>query len=223
MALTRAKQICFIMGPLDMRGLVGAATVIGCLKYGACLSGLDGEGTPRVLLQFKDTDLHEAPYDSAFLQSLRISCSRMTGGYPPLAMAEAFLNINDPIPRVRRLHLIIVDLKRRGRLAHQVRKQLARLDVVGHATQCLNTLPVVYKQDQPDYQLRYVFGYAMDGTDLPCYILWPVRTNAHFCPVLFVLCLVGLWWCCCFFPVFVLHWRNPLTINILCCFRNTRK
>ena len=178
-ALTRAKQICFIMGPLDMRGLVGAATVIGCLKYGACLSGLDGEGTPRVLLQFKDTDLHEAPYDSAFLQSLRISCSRMTGVYPPLAMAEAFLNINDPIPRVRRLHLIIVDLKRRGRLAHQVRKQLARLDVVGHATQCLNTLPVVYKQDQPDYQLRYVFGYAMDGTDLPCYILWPVRTNAH--------------------------------------------
>ena len=35
MALTRAQQICFIMGPLDMRGLVGAATIIGCLKYGA--------------------------------------------------------------------------------------------------------------------------------------------------------------------------------------------
>ena len=32
-ALTRAQQICFIMGPLDMRGLVGAATIIGCLKY----------------------------------------------------------------------------------------------------------------------------------------------------------------------------------------------
>ena len=34
-ALTRAQQICFIMGPLDMQGLVGAATIIGCLKYGA--------------------------------------------------------------------------------------------------------------------------------------------------------------------------------------------
>ena len=29
------------MGPLDMRGLVGAATIMGCLKCGACFSGLD--------------------------------------------------------------------------------------------------------------------------------------------------------------------------------------
>ena len=40
-ALTRTQQICFIMGPLDMRGLVGAATIIGCLKCGVCFSGLD--------------------------------------------------------------------------------------------------------------------------------------------------------------------------------------
>ena len=38
-ALTRAQQICFLMGPLDMRGLVGAATIIGCLKYGASFCG----------------------------------------------------------------------------------------------------------------------------------------------------------------------------------------
>ena len=31
-ALTRVQQICFIMGPLNMSGLVGAATIIGCLK-----------------------------------------------------------------------------------------------------------------------------------------------------------------------------------------------
>ena len=29
------------------------------------------------------------------------------------------------------------------------------------------------------YELRNVLGYAMDGTDLPCYILWPVRTEDH--------------------------------------------
>ena len=28
-ALTRAQKLCIIMGPLDMRGLLGAATVIG--------------------------------------------------------------------------------------------------------------------------------------------------------------------------------------------------
>ena len=30
-ALTRAQRLCLIMGPLDMEGLLGAATVIGCL------------------------------------------------------------------------------------------------------------------------------------------------------------------------------------------------
>ena len=39
-ALTRAQEICLIMGPLDIRGLVGAATIMGCLKYGASSVGL---------------------------------------------------------------------------------------------------------------------------------------------------------------------------------------
>ena len=42
-ALTRAQKLCIIMGALDMRGLLGAATVIGCLKYGAGVCGLDTE------------------------------------------------------------------------------------------------------------------------------------------------------------------------------------
>ena len=33
-ALTRAKELCVILGPLDMLGLIGAATVIGSLMYG---------------------------------------------------------------------------------------------------------------------------------------------------------------------------------------------
>ena len=84
-ALTRAQQICFIMGPLDMRGLVGAATIMGCLKYGACFSGLDDQDDPVLLIRLKDDDLLEAPDDSAFLQSLRFSCARVNGVYPPLA------------------------------------------------------------------------------------------------------------------------------------------
>ena len=92
-ALTRAQQICFIMGPLDMRGLVGAATIMGCLKYGACFNGLDDQDDPVLLfrLPVKDEDLLEAPDDSAFLQSLRFSCARVNGVYPPLALVEAFI------------------------------------------------------------------------------------------------------------------------------------
>ena len=34
-AITRARSLCLIMGPLDMKGLLGAATVMGTLMYGA--------------------------------------------------------------------------------------------------------------------------------------------------------------------------------------------
>ena len=81
-ALTRAQQICFIMGPLDMRGLVGAATIIGCLKYGACFSGQDDQDDPVFLIGLKDEELLKPPDDSAFLQSLRFSCARVTTPRP---------------------------------------------------------------------------------------------------------------------------------------------
>ena len=99
-ALTRAQQICIIMGPLDMRGLVGAATIMGCLKHGACFSGFDAQDDPVLLLRLKDEDLLEAPDDSAFLQSLRFSYSKVNGVYPPLALVEAFITDDDSTPRV---------------------------------------------------------------------------------------------------------------------------
>ena len=126
-ALTRAQQICFLMGPLDMRGLVGAATIIGCLKYGASFCGQDDQDDPVFLIPIKDEDLLEAPDDAAFLQSLRHSCARVSGVYPPLALVEAYITEEDSAPRVRRLHLIIVDLHRRRRMAHRVLKLLTDL------------------------------------------------------------------------------------------------
>ena len=36
------------------------------------------------------------------------------------------------------------------------------------------------KHDQATSQMRYVFAHAMDGTDLPCYILWPIRDRGLF-------------------------------------------
>ena len=73
----------------------------------------------------------------------------------------------------------MVDLNRRRRLAARVSRQLSKLNVDDCAAQCWNTLPIPWKQDQEPYELRYVFGYAMDGTDLPCYILWPARMEDH--------------------------------------------
>eukprot|EP00434_Breviolum_minutum_P046138 symbB.v1.2.041566.t1/scaffold8358.1/size6671/1 len=113
-ALTRAQQICFIMGPLDMRGLVGAATIMGCLKYGGQPQGCEG-------------------YTSWWW-----TCTE--------------------------------------RMADRVLRLLSDIQVDRCADECWNTLPIPWKRNQEAYQLRYVFGYAMDGSDLPCYILWPTRT-----------------------------------------------
>ena len=65
-------------GPLDMHGLVGAATIIGCLKYGGSFSGLDDQDDPVFLIRLNDDDLLESPDDSAFLPSLRFSCARVS-------------------------------------------------------------------------------------------------------------------------------------------------
>ena len=162
------QQICFLMGPLDMRGLVGAATIIGCFKYGASVCGQDDQDDPVFLIWIKDEDLLEAPDDAAFLQSLRHSCARVSGVYPPLALVEAYITEEDSAPRVRRLHLIIVDLHRRRRMASRVLRLLADLHVDRCAGECLNTLPIPWKPNQEAYQLRYVFGYAIEGSDLPC-------------------------------------------------------
>ena len=138
--------------------------------------GLDDQDDPVLLFRLKDEDLLEAPDDSAFLQSLRFSCARVNGVYPPLALAEAFITEEDSAPRVRRLHLIVVDLHRRRRLADRVRSPFSDIQVDRCANECWNTLPIPWKPNQEAYQLRYVFGYAMDGSDLPCYMLWPTRT-----------------------------------------------
>ena len=71
---------------------------------------------------------------------------------------------------------MIVDLHRRRRMADRVLRLLVDIQIDRCAEECWNTLPIPWKQNQEAYQLRYVFGYAMDGRDLPCYILWPAGT-----------------------------------------------
>ena len=71
---------------------------------------------------------------------------------------------------------MVVDLHRRRRMADRVLRLFVDIQVDRCADECWNTLPIAWKQNQEAYQLRYVFGYAMDGSDLPCYILWPTRT-----------------------------------------------
>ena len=110
-ALTRARKICVIFCPLDMKGLIGAATVMGSLMYGAghCWNGM-------VNMHLRKSSLEECLSDNQFLSFLDhddvppdLTAQRR---YPPVALIECVADLTQPHYKVRRLHLVIVDLWR---------------------------------------------------------------------------------------------------------------
>ena len=69
-AITRARSLCLIMGPLDMKSLLGAATVMGTLMYGA---GHVWAGQAHFYLH--DGELSRSPSDETFIHMLQQNCS----------------------------------------------------------------------------------------------------------------------------------------------------
>ena len=167
-ALTRAQKLCIIMGPLDMRGLLGAATVIGCLKYGAGVCGVHDDN-PSAEVFLKERSLDAGPDDSAFTASLRRSLNTPRGAYPPVAMAEIYCEDKHPLTKIRRLP---------SKRVHQEFKDVQLpTDLAG----CLNTLPAPIPKRECPYRIRFVFAYGVDDSDRPSYLLWPRRGDGgHF-------------------------------------------
>ena len=148
-ALTRAQKLCIIMGPLDMRGLLGAATVIGCLKYGAGVCGVHADN-PSAEVFLKEGSLNAGPDDSAFLQSLRWSLNTPRGAYPPVALAEIYREHKLPLTKIRRLHLMVVDLDRSRSVSTRVYQDFKKCQIPADLAGCLNTLPVpISRRDCP--------------------------------------------------------------------------
>ena len=169
-ALTRAQKLCIIMGPLDMRGLLGAATVIGCLKYGAGVCGFDTEHR-TVEMFLREPSIDAGPDDGSFLASLRRS----------VAFAEIYCEASRSLPKIRRLHLIVIDLDRSRNVGKDVYWQFQRAQVSTKYEECFNTLPVPTDASDCLYRCKYVYGYGVDGSDRPSYLLWPRRgSDGHF-------------------------------------------
>ena len=93
-----------------MKGLIGAATVMGSLMYGA---GHCWHGT--INMHLRGSSLEDCPGDNQFLSSLDLT--DVPGGtmaqrrYPPVALIECVADIAQRHHEVRRLHLVIVDLE----------------------------------------------------------------------------------------------------------------
>ena len=181
-ALTRAQRLCLIMGPLDMKGLLGAATVIGCLKYGAGMCGFDPEQRD-VSMHLRESNVGDGPNDAAFLISLQRSVSNNRGVYPPIAFAEIYRNDASTLTKIRRLHLLVVDLEKTKSVSNMVYWQYQKINVSANYEECFNTLPVPIADAESPLRCRYVYvyGYGVDGSDRPSYLLWPRQgSDGHF-------------------------------------------
>ena len=100
-ALTRARKLCIIFGPLDMKGLMGAATV---MMYGTghCWRG---QGSMRL----HQSTLDESSTDAIYVRSLTEAADNTNLLYPPVAFVESVADATIEGYKIRRLHLIIVD------------------------------------------------------------------------------------------------------------------
>jgi len=132
-ALTRAQRFCFIMCPLDMKGIIGAATVVGCLQHGA---GVCAMSNSLVAL---------------FLWNLK------------------------------RLHLIIVDLCHPRKTVTKIEKKFHRQITCVRDTGAVSITPIPLWNNEA-WRCRYVFGYRLDDSDKPVFLIWPERTESNgFC------------------------------------------
>ena len=110
-ALTRAQAQTILFGPLDMKGLPGAATVIGSLVYGVghCWRS-------NIQMHWRHGDLQHSDADAAALDKLRQASNEPNGKFLPLALLECVFDKQETTNKLRRLHLIIVDLWRPWRI-----------------------------------------------------------------------------------------------------------
>ena len=121
-ALTRAQRFCFIMCPLDMKGIIGAATVVGCLQHGVGICDERSTGS-SLLVELKAGSLAQSRDDANFLAAFRLSATVKTGELPPAALVELYNEPEAIAARLRRLHLVIVDLCHPRKTATRTEKQ----------------------------------------------------------------------------------------------------
>ena len=163
-ALTRAREVCVILGPLDMLGPLGAATVVGSLTHGL---GICWRQTLE--MHYQQDELASTMSDEQMVHQLRFS-SGPRADLPPLALVE-FVQIEAEVFGVRRLHLVIVDTWRQRWLDRSVLSQLRwkmRTAVAGDLARILLQSGSLVRRGGDSIKC-FVYGYALDGSTYACY------------------------------------------------------
>lgn len=90
---------------------------------------------------------------------------------------EVYLGREAEVAKLRRLHLIVIDLQHPRRPQSAAAKMAYQGMLEARETWVANTLPIPFKRGE-NWRCRYAYAYGLDGSDLPCLTLWPERTAA---------------------------------------------
>ena len=176
-AITRARSLCLIMGPLDMKGLLGAATVMGTLMYGA---GHVWRAKPISIFMMVNPLAHRQMRLSSKCSNRTAACLVRTS-LPRQLWRHCRINVTHYY-KVRRLHLIVVDLWRPWRYnTARAREITDQLWHISHGNDTHRVSPFRPAGPEPPLRCRrFAYGYALDGSECPSYLVWPQRDGQSY-------------------------------------------
>ena len=103
----------------------------------------------------------------------------ITSSLAPLEVLQDYVT---NFHKVRRLHLIVVDLWRPWKYNTARAREIT--DQLWFIRDCENTRHVnPFRPDGPEPPLRcrrFAYGYALDGSEFPCYLVWPQRDGRSY-------------------------------------------
>ena len=158
-----------------MKRIIGAATVVGCLQHGVGICDERSTGCP-LLVELKAGSLAQSSDDSKFLEAFRLSATVKTGEFPPAALVELYHEPEASTAQLWRLHLVIVDLLHPRKTATWAEKHFYK-QITGLCNDRGDSVTPIPLSNQEEWKGRYVFGYSLDDSDKPVYLIWPQRTR----------------------------------------------
>ena len=100
-----------------------------------------------------------------------------TGEFPPTALVELYHEPGAVAARLRRLHLIIVDLCHPRKTVTKIEKKFHRITCV-RDTGAVSITPIPLWGNEA-WRCRYEFSYSLDDSDKPVFLIWPERTESN--------------------------------------------
>ena len=170
-ALTRARRLCVLLCPLDQKGPIGAATILGCVQYG--LGHLHFSDLAMPL--WSEAVRLTSPSDASFLRQLEVMSPHSL--LPPVSLLVMRPSRDGSDYTFVRLHLIVVDLYRHW---YSNRKGVGVVwrQMRNAAPYCTPMASHDSITGKPHANDRYAFGYARDNSTFPVFLIHPVRQRS---------------------------------------------